>query len=257
MRATALLLLLLPLAQAFTFHAPTSLSPPPSTTLLSSTKAKQTSSFRPAVKTAAVTTLAAVSFPAPALASTGAVAVAKTHLGERVAAKISSTFPSLSPTQILCLISAMPVLELRGAIPVGAWLGIPMSTVFPVAVIGNMIPIIPLLLILKSKPIQQIFSPLLTRASHKLGNVQPSQKWSALALFVGIPLPGTGAWTGAMAAFALGMGFSESLSAIFVGVVSAGAIMSSLTLAGKKGGVLALAVLAWFCYNAAMGDGGD
>ena len=59
-------------------------------------------------------------------------------------------------------------------------------------------------------------------------------QWAALALFVGIPLPGTGAWTGALAAFVLGMPLMTSLTAIFAGVVSAGVIMSALTMAGRK-----------------------
>ena len=165
--------------------------------------------------------------------------------------QIAATFPSLSPVQILALISAMPVLELRGAIPVGAWLGLPIKTVFPVAVLGNMLPIFPLLAILQSEPMQKLFAPLLARAKSKFGDVEDAKKWSALAFFVGIPLPGTGAWTGALASFALGMSPSSSISAIFAGVVSAGAIMSSLTLAGKKGGVGALAFLAFYCYQTA------
>ncbi len=61
---------------------------------------------------------------------------------------------------------------------------------------------------------------------------------------MGIPLPGTGAWTGAMGAFLLGMPTAVALSSIFTGVVAAGIIMTAITLAGKRGGICALAALA-------------
>jgi len=88
--------------------------------------------------------------------------------------------------------------------------------------------------------------PILNRASKKakgLGVGSPEKQWVSLAAFVGIPLPGTGAWTGAMGAFLLGLPAPLALSSIFTGVVSAGLIMSAITLAGRKGGLAALAVL--------------
>ena len=89
--------------------------------------------------------------------------------------------------------------------------------------------------------------PILDRAEKKsaaLGVGSLEKQWASLAAFVGIPLPGTGAWTGAMGAFLLGMPTAVALSSIFTGVVSAGVIMSAITLAGKKGGLAALAALA-------------
>ena len=90
-------------------------------------------------------------------------------------------------------------------------------------------------------------SPVLKRAEKKasgLGVGSLEKQWISLAAFVGIPLPGTGAWTGAMGAFLLGMPTAVALSSIFTGVVSAGVIMTAITLAGKKGGIAALAALA-------------
>ena len=90
-------------------------------------------------------------------------------------------------------------------------------------------------------------SPILSRAEKKsasLGVGSIEKQWASLAAFVGIPLPGTGAWTGAMGAFLLGMPTAVAISSIFTGVVSAGVIMSAITLAGKKGGIGALAALA-------------
>jgi ferredoxin--NADP+ reductase len=89
-------------------------------------------------------------------------------------------------------------------------------------------------------------SPILKRAEKKaagLGVGSRSKQWASLAAFVGIPLPGTGAWTGAMGAFLLGMPTALALTSIFTGVVAAGLIMTAITLAGKAGGLAALAVL--------------
>ena len=89
-------------------------------------------------------------------------------------------------------------------------------------------------------------APILSRAEKKsrsLGVGSIEKQWASLALFVGIPLPGTGAWTGAMGAFLLGMPTAIALSSIFTGVCMAGVIVSAITLAGKKGGIAALAAL--------------
>jgi ferredoxin--NADP+ reductase len=97
------------------------------------------------------------------------------------------------------------------------------------------------------KHFRKLMKPILDRAEKKsssLGVGSLEKQWASLAAFVGIPLPGTGAWTGAMGAFLLGMPTAVAISSIFTGVVSAGVIMSAITLAGKKGGLAALAVLA-------------
>ena len=72
---------------------------------------------------------------------------------------------------MLSIIAGLPIVELRGAVPVGLWLGLPITTVFPLAVIGNMVPIIPMLLLLKSPAIQKLFKPLLDRAESKAGSI--------------------------------------------------------------------------------------
>jgi ferredoxin--NADP+ reductase len=89
---------------------------------------------------------------------------------------------------------------------------------------------------------RKLMAPILNRAKKKsasLGVGSIEKQWVSLAAFVGIPLPGTGAWTGAMGAFLLGMPTAVALSSIFTGVVAAGLI----TLAGKTGGLVALGVL--------------
>jgi ferredoxin--NADP+ reductase len=109
-----------------------------------------------------------------------------------------------------------------------------------------MIPIVPLLLLLRNNSLKNLMRPILSRAEKKTGELgigSREKQWASLAAFVGIPLPGTGAWTGAMGAFLLGMPLTYALSSIFTGVVSAGVIMSAITLTGKKGGIAALAAL--------------
>ena len=89
--------------------------------------------------------------PPPALAAkakAAETAVEHLHVGQKVANYFRSF--GLPDLAILALISAMPVIELRGAVPVGLWMGLPISTVLPACVIGNMIPIVPLLFLLKN-----------------------------------------------------------------------------------------------------------
>ncbi|KAL7548418.1 hypothetical protein ACHAWF_011707 [Thalassiosira exigua] len=183
--------------------------------------------------------------PASAAAKAASEAVEHLHLGQKVANYFQSFgIPDLG---VLALISAMPVVELRGAVPVGLWMGLPITTVLPVCVLGNMAPIVPLLFLLRNDKLKELMSPILSRAEKKsasLGVGSIEKQWASLAAFVGIPLPGTGAWTGAMGAFLLGMPTAVALSSIFTGVVSAGVIMSAITLAGKKGGIAALGALA-------------
>jgi len=177
-------------------------------------------------------------------AETVAPVVETLHTGQKVANFFRSFgIPDLA---VLAIISAMPVVELRGAVPVGIWMGLPLTTVFVACVLGNMAPILPILFLLRNESLKKMMKPILDRAAKKsksLGVGSIEKQWVSLAAFVGIPLPGTGAWTGAMGAFLLGMPTAVALSSIFAGVVTAGCIMSAITLAGKKGGIAAISVL--------------
>jgi ferredoxin--NADP+ reductase len=184
----------------------------------------------------------------PALAAKKVVAAAATvehlHTGQKIANFIRSF--GFADWAVLAIISALPVVELRGAIPVGIWMGLPIQTVLPICVLGNMAPILPILYILRNPTLKRWLSPVLKRAEKKtkeLGIGSLEKQWASLAAFVGIPLPGTGAWTGAMGAFLLGMPTALAISSIFTGVVGAGLIMSAITLAGRKGGIAALGLL--------------
>jgi len=194
--------------------------------------------------------VATSSFSPYAQAKTVAATVAPVehlHIGQKIANYLRSF--NLPDVAVLAIISALPVVELRGGVPVGLWMGLPLTTVLPACVLGNMAPIIPLLFLLRNERLKNLMSPILNRAEKKsasLGVGSVEKQWASLAAFVGIPLPGTGAWTGAMGAFLLGMPTAVALSSIFTGVVSAGIIVSAITMAGKKGGLAALAVLAVF-----------
>ena len=99
------------------------------------------SSSNPGVATAAATK--------KGVAVATATAVEHLHVGQKIANYFRSF--GLPDLVVLALISALPVVELRGAVPVGVWMGLPITTVLPVCVFGNMIPIVPILLLLRNE----------------------------------------------------------------------------------------------------------
>jgi uncharacterized membrane protein len=222
----------------------------PQTAAVSAQPPKRNAAFKTVAKSlfsflVIASTMTSASTPAFAAAKAAEETVEHLHVGQKVANYFRSFgIPDLA---VLAMISAMPVVELRGAVPVGVWMGLPIAKVLPVCVLGNMVPIVPLMFLLRNDKLKELMSPILSRAEKKsssLGVGSIEKQWASLAAFVGIPLPGTGAWTGAMGAFLLGMPTAVALSSIFTGVVSAGCIMTAITLAGKKGGIAALAILA-------------
>lgn len=147
----------------------------------------------------------------------------------------------LSPHWIVLIISMLPLIELRGSIPVAIIL-FKMSWIEAVSlsIIGNMIPIPFLLLliewffsILSKIPIGARFTNWIFTRTRRKGKA--IQKYEAIGLttFVGIPLPGTGGWTGALAARIFGIGFWKSMLYILIGVFLASAIVTPLSLMGK------------------------
>ena len=140
----------------------------------------------------------------------------------------------VSKELIVFVISMIPILELRGSILAAGFLNMEFLSTFIVAVIGNMLPIPFILLFidkifdwLKRTKLKNLVEKLEKRALSKSGQIQKYGK-VGLFLFVAIPLPGTGAWTGALAASLLRMKPKESIFPIFMGVVTAGLIMSLL-----------------------------
>ena len=136
------------------------------------------------------------------------------------------------------LVSMLPVVELRGGIPFGAAMGLSVPLAALASVIGNMLPI-PVLIMFTSRVFQwlkrkipklnKIIVALENRAESKRSMVEKYRFWGLLIL-VAIPLPGTGAWTGALVAAVMGMNLKKSLPAIFFGVIAAAIIVSLLTL---------------------------
>ncbi len=153
---------------------------------------------------------------------------------------LSNLFNNLPPELATFIISMLPVSELRGAIPVaiGVYHLSPLQA-YAIAVIGNIIPVIFILkyiepvskyLMSKSKGFNLFFTWLFERTRRKYNG--KFEKWGALALitFVAIPLPITGGWSGAIAAFVFGIPFKKALSLISLGIMIAGVIVMGLSL---------------------------
>ena len=140
-------------------------------------------------------------------------------------------------------ISMVPIVELRGAIPVGFALELPFWLNFVICVIGNFLPVPFILLFIrkilawmkKVKYLDKIALWLERKAQKKSDKVMKGVA-SGLFLFVAIPFPGTGAWTGALIASLFDMRMRYALPAIFLGIVAAGVIMSLLSY-GLIGGI--------------------
>ncbi len=143
---------------------------------------------------------------------------------------------------IVFLISMVPLIELRGAIPYAVGFDLPTIPSYIVAVIGNMLPVPFIFLFARKilewgkdkKYIGGFFTWCLQKGEkggQKLQEKAGRGLYVALLLFVGIPLPGTGAWTGTLAASFLNMDFKKSVLAVLAGVILAGIIM----LAGSLG----------------------
>lgn len=136
---------------------------------------------------------------------------------------------------IVLIISMIPILELRGSLLAAGFLDMEFLSTFIVAVIGNMLPIPFILLFinkifewLKKTKLKNAVEKLENRALSKSDQIKKYGKFG-LFLFVAIPLPGTGAWTGALAATLLRMKPKDSILPIFLGVITAGLIMSLIS----------------------------
>ena len=166
---------------------------------------------------------------------------------------------NISHELLIIAISALPVVELRGALPVAInLLHMPWYRAFFLAIIGNLLPVPIILLFLDSLagvisrvPIGRRLVNWVFEHTRRRGEAIEKYEKIGLMLFVAIPLPITGAWTGSIVAFLLGLKFRYSFLSIMAGVIIAGAIVTSLCLIGWAGAVIAgvvlsaLAVLSW------------
>ena len=135
------------------------------------------------------------------------------------------------------LVSMIPIIELRGGLPFGVALGLPYYLAFPAAVAGNLIPA-PIIVVYirrifmlmrRHLPRLNFLVDRLEKKAHLKGQKVTKYKYLGLALFVAIPLPGTGAWTGALAAAFLDMPLRKALPPIAAGILTAGIAISILT----------------------------
>ncbi len=208
--------------------------------------------------------LLALLLPAPAFAEEPAAEAEAPHAstGQRIADALRQR--GLSEDATITLVSLLPIVELRGAIPVGHVL-VPNPTpgetlsrpnllraarIYFWAVLGNMIPVPFILLLLgpvsrfcMRVPLgKRFFDWLFERTRRKTAGLE-KYKFFALTVFVAIPLPVTGAWTGAMAGWLIGMPFWSALFSTLLGVLIAGVIVTTLMLLGWIGAVIAAVAL--------------
>ena len=151
---------------------------------------------------------------------------------------------------IVFFVSMVPLIELRVALPMAIAMGLPTVASYVLCIIGNMIPV-PFIFFFARKVLEwgadkkyigKFFTFCLEKG-HKGGEKLKEKAgrglFIALLLFVGIPLPGTGAWTGTLAASILDMDFKKSVIAVMSGVLLAGVIMAVVSLF-VKGGIMAV-----------------
>lgn len=147
---------------------------------------------------------------------------------------------SVNPKVLVFLISLLPILELRGALIAASLLGVSWQVAAPLAVVGNLLPVPFIIYFIESilnflairGPIQKIASKLIQKGragGEKMLEKYPNQLMLGLFLFVAIPLPGTGAWTGALIAALLGLPPRKSILPIALGIMVACLLMLLLT----------------------------
>ncbi len=141
----------------------------------------------------------------------------------------------------ILIISMIPIVELRGAIPAGIAMGLNPATVYFLCVVGNMLPIPfilafirPIFNMLKKTRLFNFVKKIEDKALNKSKKVQERSIFG-LMLFVAIPLPGTGAWTGALIASLLNMRYKNALPSIFLGVIISGLIVLGICLILEMG----------------------
>lgn len=148
----------------------------------------------------------------------------------------TQVFASWNPNIVIFIISLLPILEMRGGMIAATLMGVPYVQALIICMIGNILPIPFILLFIKKifewlkrfKTSGRFVNWLETRTLKKRGQIDKFGFWG-LILFVGIPLPGTGGWTGALLASLLGIPVKRSSVAIGLGIVLCAIIMSIVT----------------------------
>ena len=146
---------------------------------------------------------------------------------------ISALSGHVSREMIVFIISMVPILELRGGLLAASVLNINITRALWICIIGNIIPVPFILLLItpifnwlkQTKTFRPMVEKMEAHALSKREQVEKYEFWG-LVLFVGIPLPGTGAWTGSLLAALLGMKFKKAFPAVLLGIALASVIMS-------------------------------
>jgi uncharacterized membrane protein len=185
------------------------------------------------------------------LLAVGALTCPPAHasIGDAFAASLREVAPDWV---VVTVLASLPVVELRGAIPIGiAVLGLHPALVYLCAVLGNTL-IVPLILLSltpllnaaeKIPALYRAVEGLLQRARKQTTNWDSGDVFWALAYFVAVPLPGTGAWSGSFIAFVLGMPMMAGVLANFAGVCCAGVLVTALVCMGWAGLWIAITLL--------------
>lgn len=159
-------------------------------------------------------------------------------MAESLVASITGGLTNVIPAEIIIfIVSLMPILELRGGLIAASLLKVNWLYAFPICVIGNLMPLPFILLfvdkifaVLKRTRLKKIVEHFEKNASAKSESVAKHRKLG-LFVFVAVPLPGTGGWTGALVASALRIKLKDALPPIILGVLTAGIIMSAISYA--------------------------
>jgi uncharacterized membrane protein len=138
---------------------------------------------------------------------------------------------------LVLLAAATPVLEVRGSIPLGLYFGIPAAKVFWLSVIGSILPILPILfglnyltVHLRKIPVMDRFFNWLFARTRAKGELVQRLETLGLFLFVAVPLPGTGAWTGCAAAYIFGLSYFNGFIACALGTAAAAVLVMATSL---------------------------
>lgn len=153
---------------------------------------------------------------------------------------IANALKGMPKELVTLIIAALPIAELRGSLPLAIMFGFSPAKAFVLSVIGNLLPIIPALLFLEPvsnalmrfKPWKRFFDWLFARTRSKADLIQRYEA-IGLFLFVAVPLPMTGMWTGCIAASLFRIKFRYAFPAIALGVITAGLIVLAVCMFGK------------------------
>jgi uncharacterized membrane protein len=173
-----------------------------------------------------------------------------------LAEALAKNFRDVAPDWVIITgLASLPVVELRGSIPVGiVVLEQHPALVFLLSAIGNMLPVPLVLLSLGPlqqalggiRPLARTLNCILSRAKRQASQFKSDHVFWAIAIFVGVPLPGTGAWSGAIVSYVLGLPFWTAMTANGVGVLIAGVLITVLSCMGFAGFVVAVIVFSMF-----------